>query len=198
MCVGWRSFQVQNQAPVLPGAHPGLAALRLREGPLQEAPNPPRGESHLRLQAEPLHHPVPSSLPACPSAWLHFDAMPPRRRARQLVAVVTRCRCAVWPCSTSWLLVKPQWGCPTSGPGVVGPHRLDTCSYWTDTIDPCFIWLLTPGRRCLANSRLHSISCYVRSLLFPYLPNSASFWMWTPIAELPLIIFLNKGWLKNK
>lgn len=67
---------------MLPGAHPGLAAPGLREWPLQDTPDLPRGIIPLRLRAEPPQHLVPSSRPACPLAWLHFDVVPAQEESQ--------------------------------------------------------------------------------------------------------------------
>ena len=198
MCVGWRPFQVQNQAPVLPGAHPGLAAPGLREWPLQDTPDLPRGIIPLRLRAEPPQHLVPSSRPACPLAWLHFDVVPAQEESQ--AAGCRGYKMQVCSMALQHFLAPGETtvGMPLLGPRGGGSPQAGHLLLLNRHNRPLFHLAAHTWMQMSGHLKTPQHLMYVRSLLFPYLSNSASFWMWTPTTELPFIIFLNKGWLKNK
>lgn len=73
---GVKIFPGSESGPGATWSTPRTCGPKTEGGGHAGCARPAPGRVHLRLWAEPLQHPVPSSCPACPPAWLHFDAMP--------------------------------------------------------------------------------------------------------------------------
>lgn len=79
---GVKAFPGSEPGPSATWSTPRTCSPKTEGGAPAGYARPALGRVPLRLRAEPPQHSVPSSRPACPLAWLHFDAVPAQEESQ--------------------------------------------------------------------------------------------------------------------